>query len=85
MSDMKFDYIDIAETIRYWPSLQVDDRILQIFRGHFMSQQLDSNTACNKYDPFLRPFKYGGTASLSTGNITGRKIALVKDLSGLGR
>ena len=50
-----------------------------------MSQQLDSNTACNKYDPFLRPFKYGGTASLSTGNITGRKIALVKDLSGLGR
>ena len=49
-----------------------------------MSQQLDSKTDCNKHDPFLGPFQYGGTASLYTGNLTGRNIASGKDLSGLG-
>ena len=50
-----------------------------------MSQQLESNMACNTHDPFLGSFQYGGTASLSTGNLTGIKIAQGKDLSGLGR
>ena len=50
-----------------------------------MSQQVDSKTAFNKHDPFLGTFQYGGTASLYTGNLTGRKIAPGKDLYGLGR
>ena len=84
MSDMKFDHIGLAETSKHWPSLQDEDRPPQRFRGHFMRQQLDSITACNKHDPFLGPFQYGGTASLSTGNLTGRKTASGKDPSGLG-
>ena len=50
-----------------------------------MSQQLDSNRACNEHDPLLGPFQYGRTSSLSTGNLTERNIASGKDLSGLGR
>ena len=48
-----------------------------------MSQKLDSDTACNKHDPLLVPFQYSGIASLSTGNLTGRKIDSGKDLSGI--
>ena len=50
-----------------------------------MSQQLYSITAYNKHDPFLGPFQYDGTASLSTGNITRRNTASGKDPSCLGR
>ena len=74
ISDMKFDHIGLAETSRHWPYLQEEDRIPQMFWGHFVIQQLDSITACNQQDPFLGPFQYGGTASISTGNTTGRKI-----------
>ena len=73
MSGMKFDHIELAETSRHRPSLQEEDIIPQRFRGNFISQQLDSITACNQNDNFLGPFQYGGTASLSTGNLTGRK------------
>ena len=85
MSDLKFYHIGIAETIRHWTSLQEDDRIPQIFRSHFMSQQIDSTTSCNEHEPFLGPIQYVGTSSLSTGNLTGRNIASGKDLYGLGR
>ena len=47
MSDMDFDHIGLEETSRYCPSLQYEDRTPQRFRGHFMSQKLDSITACN--------------------------------------
>ena len=73
MSDMKFDHLGLADTSRHRPSLQEEDIIPQRFRGNFISQQLDSITACNQNDNFLGPFQYGGTASLSTGNLTGRK------------
>ena len=48
-----------------------------------MSQQLDSITACNKHNPLLGPFQYGGNASLSTVNLTNRNIASGKYLSSL--
>ena len=53
--------------------------------GNFISQQLDSTTACNQQDVFLGPFQDGGRASLSTGNLTGRKTASERYFSGLGR
>ena len=84
MSAMKFDHIGLAETSSHWPSLQEEDRITQRFQGNFMIQQLDSITTCNQHDPFLTPFKYGVTASLSTINLTGRKKSSGRDPSGLG-
>ena len=50
-----------------------------------MSQNLDSITACNQHEPFLGPFQYGGTASISTRNITGRKTFSGRDPSGIRR
>ena len=40
-----------------------------------MIHQLDTITTCNEHDPFLGSFQYGGTASLSTGNLMVRKTA----------
>ena len=85
MSDLKFDHIGLAETISHWPYLQEEDRTPQIFRAHFMSKQLEPNTARNKRDPLLGPFQNGGTSSLSTGKITGINIPSGKDISGIGR
>ena len=73
MSDMKFDHIGIAETSRHWPSLQEEYRIPQRFRVHFMSQQIDSITACNQHESFLGTFQYGVTSYISTENLTARK------------
>ena len=50
-----------------------------------MIQKLDSITACNKHASFLCPFQYGGTASLSTRNLTGKKTASIKNPSSIGR
>ena len=85
MLDMKFDHIGLAEISRHRNYLQEEDRIPQRFRGHFMIQQLESITACNQHDHFIGPFQYGGTASLSTGNLTGRKTPSRRDPSGIGR
>ena len=85
MLDLKFDQIGFVEIFRHWPSIQEEDINPQRFRGHFMSQQLDSTTAWNKHDSFLGPLQYGITYSLSTGNLTGRNIAPGKDPSNLGR
>ena len=85
MFDLKFDHIVLSETSIHWSFLKEEDRIPQIFRGCFMSHQLDSNTICNEHDTFLGPLKYGITASLSAGNLIGRKIASRKDLSDQGR
>ena len=74
MSDTKFDHTGIAETSRHFPSLQEKDIIPQIFWGHFMIQQLDSITECNKHDPFLGLFQYGVTYYLSTGNLMCRNV-----------
>ena len=73
MSDIKFDHIGLVETRRRYPSLQEDTRIPPRFQGHFMSQQIDSITACHQHTPSLGPLKYGGTSSISMGNIMGRK------------
>ena len=83
MPDLKFYHIGISETSRHLPYLQEYDRTPKISRGHCMSQKIDSNTACNEHNPLLGPFQYVGTAPLSTGKLTGRKIAPGKDLSGL--
>ena len=64
ISDMKLDHIGLAETSRHWFSLQEEYSITQNLRGKFMSQQLESITACNQHDPFLDPFQYGVTSSL---------------------
>ena len=56
---MKFYHIGIAETSRHWTYLQEEDRITQRLRGHFMSQQIESITACNKHEPFLGPLQCG--------------------------
>ena len=85
MSDMKFDHIFLTDTSSHCHSLQEEYRIPQIFRGHFMIQQLDPITACNENDPFLGPFQYGGTSSVSNRNLTGRKTAPGKDPYGIGR
>ena len=45
MLDLKFDQIGFVEIFRHWPSIQEEDINPQRFRGHFMSQQLDSTTA----------------------------------------
>ena len=71
---MKFDHIGLAETSRHWTYLQEEYRITQRLRGQFMSQQIESITACNKNEPFLGPLQCGVIESLSTGNLTGRKI-----------
>ena len=65
MSDMKFDHLGLADTSRHRPSLQEEYRITQIPQGDFMIQQLDSITPCNQHDPFIGPFQYVGTHSLS--------------------
>ena len=50
-----------------------------------MSQQLDSFKSCNQQDALIGPFQDGGRASLSTGNLIGRKTASGRYFSGLGR
>ena len=85
MSDMKFDHIGLADKIRHYPYLQEEYKIPKRFRGQFMSQQIDLITACNQHDPFIGPFQYVGTASLSTGNPAGRKSSSGRDPYGLGR
>ena len=83
--NIEFYHTWIAETRRHCPSLQEEESTPQIFRGHFMIQELDSITIYNKHYPFLGPFQYRWTYSLSTGNITGRKTSSGRYLSGIGR
>ena len=66
-------------------SLPDEDEIPQRFIGHFIRQQLDSTTSYKRYDTLSVSYQYGGTLSLSTGNLTGRRIDEGIDLSGLGR
>ena len=49
----KFDHVGIADTGKHWTSLPDDDRIIQIFRGHFMSHQLESSPVYNHHNPLL--------------------------------
>ena len=84
MNDKIFDYIGITDTVRNWPYLPEDDRITQIFCDHFMSQQLDATTSYNCHKSLPGPYQHGGTSSLTTGNLIGRRLKPERDTSGLG-
>ena len=48
-----------------------------------MSEQLYSINSCNQHDPFLGPYQYGVTASISAVNITVIKKSSGRDPSGI--
>ena len=85
MMDTRLNIIGLSETSRHLTSLPDEDRTHQRFRGHFMRQNLDTTTSCNEHNPFLGSFQYGGTASLSTGNLISRNAGLGRYTYGLGR
>ena len=62
-----------------------EDKIPQRFRGNFMSQQLDYTTSYNQHDTLSGSYQYGGTQSLSNGNLIGRTIKGGRYFSGLYR
>ena len=74
MLDKGFGNICLSDTGIHWPFLLDEDKIPQILRGHFMSQQLDYTTSYNKHDTLSGSYQYGGTLSLSTGNLIGTTI-----------
>ena len=45
MLEKGFDHIGLEDTGRHWKSLPDEYKIPQIFRGHFITQQLDSTTS----------------------------------------
>ena len=85
MTYIKMNRLGLAETGRHCTYLQEDNKMPQQFRGHFMSHQLDSTVAYNKHDMISVSYQFGGTASLATGNLLGRKIGSVSDATGIGR
>ena len=85
MLEKGFDHIGLADTGSHWPPLPEEDKIPQIFRGRFISQQLDSTTSYNWHDTLSGSYQYGGTLILSIGNLVGRTIEGGRYLSGLGR
>ena len=85
MLEKRFDHIGLADTDQHWPSLPDEYKISQIFKGHFISQQLDSTTSYNQHDTLSGSYQYGGTLNLFMGNLVGRRIEGGINLSGLGR
>ena len=83
--DKKYGHIGLNNTGRHWTTPPEDYRTPQIFRGHFMSQQLDSTTAYNIHNSLSGYYQNGGTTSLSTGNIIGRRLESGRDILGLGK
>ena len=80
-----FGHIGLAETGIHWPLLPYEDKIPQIFRGHFMSQQLDYTTSYNQHDTLSGSYQYGGTLSLSAVNLIVITIKGGRYFSGLYR
>ena len=74
MLEKVFEYIGLADTGQHWPSLPDEDKIPQRFKGHFISQLFDSTNSYNRYDTLSGSYQYGGTLSLSAGNLMGRRI-----------
>ena len=85
MNDKKIDHSGIDDIGRHWPYLPEDDRIPQIFCSHFMSQKLDATTAYNCHDSLSGTYQHGGTSSLTTGNLIGRRVESGRETSGSGR
>ena len=85
MTGLKMDHLGLVETGRHCSSLQEYDRIPQQFRRHVMIHQLDSTVSYNKHDLLSGYYQYRVTASLSTRNLSGRKIGSSGDATGLGR
>ena len=85
MLEKGFDHIGLEDTGLHWKLLTDEDKIPQIFIGHFISQQIDSTTSYNQNDTLAGSYQYGGTLRLSTGNLIGIIIEGGRDLSGLGR
>ena len=85
MLEKGFDHIGLADSVRHWPSLPDEDKTPHILREHFVIQQMDSTTSYNSHDILSGSYQYGGTLSLSTGNIVIRRIEGGGYLSGLVR
>ena len=85
ITDTSFDHLGLVGTSMHSPPLPDDYRISQIFIGPFMNKKIDVTTAFNHHDSLSIPFQYGGTSSLSTGNIIGRNISCDRYPTGLGR
>ena len=84
MAEIRFDHVGLSKTSRHWPSLSDEDIITQIFRGHFMRQQLDKRMSRNEHDTFLGTFQYEWTNYLSIGNLIGINNGPGRNPSGLG-
>ena len=76
MNDNKFDNVGLDETGRNFTYLPDNKIIPHRFSGNFMSQQLDSIYAYNHNYTLSGAYQHGGTTSLKTGNLIGRKTVL---------
>ena len=85
ITDYRFDHTGISEASRHWPYLTDDNRIMQRSRCHFMNQQLDNTTDCNKHVVLSGKYQHRVTYYLSTGNLIVRKTAPDREPTGLGR
>ena len=85
MNVKKMDHIGLDETGRQYHYLLEDDRITQRFGGHCMSKKLDATISYILHNLLSGPYQHGGTLTLTTGNLIGRRFQPGRETSGLGR